>query len=131
MNSSSRTITDLIILMEEIWQKIPVLTINNISFTSICEVFNKLAMSFPPRLWRHQLAYTVYIFCGRWQLIHTIERQLLSEHLTGILSKGLEALMDGPRTQDLTTLYSLFSRVKDGLNELCSHFNAYIKVTCL
>ncbi|XP_063395536.1 cullin-4A [Cydia fagiglandana] len=63
----------------------------------------------------------------KWQLIHTIERMLLSEHLTAILSKGLEALMDGPRHSDLTTLYNLFSRVKDGLNELCSHFNAYIK----
>lgn len=63
----------------------------------------------------------------KWQLIHTIERQLLSEHLTGILGKGLEALMDGPRLSDLTTLYCLFSRVKDGLSELCNHFNAYIK----
>ncbi|CAK1602414.1 unnamed protein product [Parnassius mnemosyne] len=63
----------------------------------------------------------------KWQLIHTIERQLLSEHLTGILTKGLEALMDGPRLADLTTLYNLFSKVKDGLNELCNHFNAYIK----
>ncbi|CAH0405175.1 unnamed protein product [Chilo suppressalis] len=63
----------------------------------------------------------------KWQLIHTVERQLLSEHLSGILSKGLEALMDGPRLSDLSTLYSLFSRVKDGLNELCNHFNAYIK----
>ncbi|CAH3951967.1 cullin-4A [Pieris brassicae] len=65
--------------------------------------------------------------CTKWQLIHTVERQLLSEHLTGILSKGLESLMDGPRLHDLTTLYNLFSRVKDGLNELCNHFNAYIK----
>ncbi|XP_050344991.1 cullin-4A isoform X2 [Nymphalis io] len=66
--------------------------------------------------------------CTKWQLIHTIERQLLSEHLTGILSKGLESLMDGPRLHDLTTLYNLFSRVKElGLSELCSHFNAYIK----
>ncbi|CAH2102132.1 unnamed protein product [Euphydryas editha] len=66
--------------------------------------------------------------CTKWQLIHTIERQLLSEHLTGILSKGLETLMDGPRLHDLTTLYNLFSRVKElGLNELCNHFNAYIK----
>lgn len=63
----------------------------------------------------------------KWQLIHTVERQLLSEHLSGILSKGLETLMDGPRLSDLTTLYNLFSRVKDGLNELCNHFNAYIK----
>ncbi|CAG4954062.1 unnamed protein product [Colias eurytheme] len=65
--------------------------------------------------------------CTKWQLIHTVEKQLLSEHLTGILSKGLESLMDGPRLNDLTTLYNLFSRVKDGLNELCNHFNAYIK----
>ncbi|PZC81372.1 hypothetical protein B5X24_HaOG212824 [Helicoverpa armigera] len=50
-----------------------------------------------------------------------------NEHLSGILGKGLEALMDGPRLQDLTTLYALFSRVKDGLSELCNHFNAYIK----
>ncbi|KOB64330.1 Cullin-4B, partial [Operophtera brumata] len=64
----------------------------------------------------------------KWQLIHTVEKQLLSEHLTGILGKGLEALMDGPRLSDLSTLYSLFSRVKDGLTELCSHFNSYIKV---
>ncbi|CAG9137007.1 unnamed protein product [Plutella xylostella] len=63
----------------------------------------------------------------KWQLVHTVERQLLSEHLAGILSKGLESLMDGPRLADLTTLYNLFSRVKDGLNELCSHYNAYIK----
>ncbi|XP_026739231.1 cullin-4A [Trichoplusia ni] len=63
----------------------------------------------------------------KWQLIHTIERQLLSEHLAGILGKGLESLMDGPRLPDLTTLYALFSRVKDGLSELCNHFNAYIK----
>ncbi|XP_028170954.1 cullin-4A [Ostrinia nubilalis] len=63
----------------------------------------------------------------KWQLIHCVERQLLSEHLTGILSKGLEALMDGPRLADLTTLYALFSRVKDGLAELCNHLNAYIK----
>ncbi|XP_050669616.1 cullin-4A isoform X1 [Leptidea sinapis] len=65
--------------------------------------------------------------CTKWQLIHCVERQLLSEHLTGILGKGLESLMDGPRLSDLTTLYNLFSRVKDGLNELCKHFNAYIK----
>lgn len=63
----------------------------------------------------------------KWQLIHTIERQLLSEHLTGILGKGLESLMDGPRLADLTTLYNLFSRVKNGLQELCTHFNCYIK----
>ncbi|XP_075976717.1 cullin 4 isoform X2 [Anticarsia gemmatalis] len=61
------------------------------------------------------------------QLIHSIERQLLSEHLGGILSKGLEALMDGPRLADLTTLYNLFNRVREGPPELCTHFNAYIK----
>lgn len=57
-----------------------------------------------------------------------MEKQLLSEHLTGILHKGLENLLEENRLADLTLLYSLFSRVKNGLNELCMNFNSYIKV---
>uniref|UniRef100_A0A6M2DJ61 Cullin-4B n=1 Tax=Xenopsylla cheopis TaxID=163159 RepID=A0A6M2DJ61_XENCH len=63
----------------------------------------------------------------KWQLIHSVERQLLSEHLTTILQKGLENLLEQNRIQDLTLLYSLFSRVKNGMTELCSQFNGYIK----
>lgn len=53
----------------------------------------------------------------------------MSEHLGGILSKGLPALLEAPRIPDLSLLYSLFSRVKNGLTELCAHFNTYIKVS--
>lgn len=62
------------------------------------------------------------------QLIYTIEKQLLSEHLTGILHKGLENLLEENRLNDLSLLYSLFSRVKNGLIELCINFNTFVKV---
>lgn len=60
-------------------------------------------------------------------LIYTVEKQLLSEHLTGILSKGLDGLLEGNRLPELSLLYALFNRVKNGTVELCSNFNAYIK----
>ncbi|XP_067008215.1 cullin-4A [Anabrus simplex] len=63
----------------------------------------------------------------KWQLIHTVEKQLLSEHLSSILHKGLEGLLEENRVTDLTLLYSLFTRVKNGLVELCLHFNTFIK----
>lgn len=64
---------------------------------------------------------------SRHQLIVTIERQLLTEHLTGILQKGMDNLMEENRISDLLLLYQLFSRVKNGVAELCTAFNAYIK----
>lgn len=63
----------------------------------------------------------------KFQLIHTVEKQLLSEHVTNILQKGLDGLLSENRIKDLTLLYQLFSRVKNGLTELCAAFNAYIK----
>ncbi|KAL1121990.1 hypothetical protein AAG570_003398 [Ranatra chinensis] len=63
----------------------------------------------------------------KWSLIHTVEKQLLSEHLTTILHKGLDSLLEENRVGDLTLLYNLFTRVKKGLSELCTMFNAYIK----
>lgn len=64
----------------------------------------------------------------RFSLIHTVEKQLLSEHLTSVLHKGLDSLLEENRVADLTLLYSLFTRVKKGLVELCLNFNTYIKV---
>nr|CAI5853256.1 unnamed protein product [Callosobruchus analis] len=61
------------------------------------------------------------------QLVHTVEKQLLSEHVNNILQKGLDQLLNENRIHDLTLLYQLLSRVKNGLTELCSAFNAYIK----
>ncbi|XP_059482651.1 cullin-4A [Neocloeon triangulifer] len=65
--------------------------------------------------------------CTKWALIHTVEKQLLSEHLTAILQKGLEVLLEEKRIKDLTLLYNLFSRVKNGPTELCNNFNSFIK----
>lgn len=61
-------------------------------------------------------------------MIHTVEKQLLSEHITSILQKGLSGLLDENRISDLSLLYNLYNRVKNGLVELCLNFNSYIKV---
>ncbi|XP_072370549.1 cullin-4A-like isoform X1 [Scyliorhinus torazame] len=62
----------------------------------------------------------------KW-LIANVEKQLLGEHLTAILQKGLNHLLDENRITDLTLLYQLFSRVKGGLQVLLQHWNEYIK----
>ncbi|XP_033868016.1 cullin-4A-like [Acipenser ruthenus] len=61
------------------------------------------------------------------QLILTVEKQLLGEHLTAILQKGLHHLLDGNRITELTLLYQLFSRLKGGLQVLLQHWSEYIK----
>lgn len=76
----------------------------------------------------YEINTLIVLYVCRHQLIYTVEKQLLSEHLSGILHKGLENLLEGNRLVDLSLLYSLFSRVKNGTNELCMNFNAYIKV---
>lgn len=60
-------------------------------------------------------------------LISCVEKQLLGEHLTNILQKGLDHLLDENRISDLTLMYNLFIRVKSGLQELCTYFSLYIK----
>ncbi|TRY97962.1 hypothetical protein DNTS_000291 [Danionella cerebrum] len=51
-------------------------------------------------------------------LIATVEKQLLGEHLSATLQKGLNNLLDENRIQDLSLLYQLFSRVRGGVQEL-------------
>lgn len=60
-------------------------------------------------------------------LIQCVEKQLLGEHLIAILQKGLDNMLDQNRVSDLKLMFDLFSRAKDGLPQLCSHFNLYIK----
>ncbi|TSQ81028.1 Cullin-4B [Bagarius yarrelli] len=60
-------------------------------------------------------------------LIATVEKQLLGEHLTATLQKGLNHLLDENRIQDLTLLYQLFSRVRGGVQVLLQHWIEYIK----
>ncbi|KAB1252809.1 Cullin-4B [Camelus dromedarius] len=60
-------------------------------------------------------------------LIATVEKQLLGEHLTAILQKGLNNLLDENRIQDLSLLYQLFSRVRGGVQVLLQQWIEYIK----
>uniref|UniRef100_A0A4X2M5B1 Cullin family profile domain-containing protein n=1 Tax=Vombatus ursinus TaxID=29139 RepID=A0A4X2M5B1_VOMUR len=60
-------------------------------------------------------------------LIATVEKQLLGEHLTAILQKGLSHLLDENQTHNLSLLYQLFSRVCNGIPLLLQHWTEYIK----
>uniref|UniRef100_H2TIT4 Cullin 4B n=1 Tax=Takifugu rubripes TaxID=31033 RepID=H2TIT4_TAKRU len=60
-------------------------------------------------------------------LIATVEKQLLGEHLTATLQKGLTHLLDENRILDLSLLYQLFSRVRSGVQVLLQHWIEYIK----
>ncbi|CAB1327449.1 unnamed protein product [Coregonus sp. 'balchen'] len=60
-------------------------------------------------------------------LISNVEKQLLGEHMTAILQKGLSILVDGNRVMELALLYQLFSKVKGGLPTLLQHWRDYIK----
>ncbi|XP_063244252.1 cullin-4A [Bacillus rossius redtenbacheri] len=65
----------------------------------------------------------------RRPLVSAVEEKLVADHLTNILQKGLDALLDENRIADLTLLYGLASRVQNGVAELCASFNAHIKRT--
>uniref|UniRef100_A0A8C5GVV6 Cullin-4A n=1 Tax=Gouania willdenowi TaxID=441366 RepID=A0A8C5GVV6_GOUWI len=60
-------------------------------------------------------------------LICCVEKQLLGEHLTAMLQKGLSTLLDEYRVTELALLYQLFSKVKGGLPTLLQFWRDYIK----
>ncbi|XP_008308129.1 cullin-4A isoform X1 [Cynoglossus semilaevis] len=60
-------------------------------------------------------------------LITCVEKQLLGEHMTAILQKGLSTLLDENRVTELSLLYQLFSKVKGGLATLLQFWRDYIK----
>lgn len=62
-------------------------------------------------------------------LISCVEKHLLENHMKQILQKGLDLLLDQNRVSDLSLLYTLFNRIKDGLKLLRQEFAAYIKKT--
>merc|ERR1719270_2724176 len=64
---------------------------------------------------------------SKWQLIHTVGKQLLAQHLSSILTKGLDMLLEENRIEDLQLMYSLLGRVKNGHVELCSKMAEYVK----
>uniref|UniRef100_A0A8C2LSN9 Cullin N-terminal domain-containing protein n=1 Tax=Cricetulus griseus TaxID=10029 RepID=A0A8C2LSN9_CRIGR len=60
-------------------------------------------------------------------LIVSVGKQLLGEHLTTILQKGLNNLLYENRIQDLSLLYQLFSRVQGEIQVLLQQWIEYIK----
>lgn len=60
-------------------------------------------------------------------LIEIVESELIENHMNLVLTKGLDQLLDDARIDDLVLLHSLLSRVPNGLTELCTFFNKYIK----
>ncbi|XP_060924007.1 cullin-4A isoform X2 [Limanda limanda] len=60
-------------------------------------------------------------------LISCVEKQLLGEHMTAMLQKGLSILLDENRVTELALLYQLFSKVKGGLPTLLQFWRDYIK----
>ncbi|KAG8452124.1 hypothetical protein GDO86_004064 [Hymenochirus boettgeri] len=60
-------------------------------------------------------------------LVACVEKQLLGEHLTAMLQKGLKNMLDENRIPELTLMYQLFSRVKGGQTILLQHWGEYIK----
>lgn len=64
---------------------------------------------------------------SKWQLVHTVEKQLISEHLQSILTKGLDMLLDENRKNELKLMYALLGRVKGGPAELKTKICEYVK----
>jgi len=64
---------------------------------------------------------------SKWQLVAVVERQLISEHLQTILSKGLDTLLEENRKAELKLMYSLLNRVKNGHGELRTKVCDYVK----
>jgi len=60
-------------------------------------------------------------------LLHLVVKQLLGEHVTTIITKGLDDMLRQNRKKDMKLLYSLIGRVKDGHVTLCQYFTSYIK----
>ncbi|XP_053747893.1 cullin-4B-like [Panthera pardus] len=61
------------------------------------------------------------------QLITMLEKQLLGEHLSAVLQKGLSFLLDENRIEDLSLVYQVFSKIECGFQVLLQHWIEYIK----
>ena len=64
---------------------------------------------------------------SKWQLIHTVETQLILKHMQTILSKGLDELLESNRKTELKLMYSLLGKVKGGHAELKTKICDYVK----
>lgn len=64
---------------------------------------------------------------SKWQLIHTVEKQLIAEHINTILARGLDILLEESRVPDLSLMYTLLAKVKSGTSEICAKMAEYVK----
>jgi len=60
-------------------------------------------------------------------LIKTVEKQLISEHLSSILTKGLDDLLSADRKPELRLMYSLLGKVIGGHAELKGKMCNFVK----
>lgn len=60
-------------------------------------------------------------------LIKTVEKQLISEHLSSILTKGLDGLLEEDRKPELKLMYALLGKVVGGHAELKGKMCDYVK----
>jgi hypothetical protein len=69
------------------------------------------------------------IFFSRVQLIHIVEKNLITIHIKDILAKGFDTLINENRFTSVALLYDLLLRIGQfGINELREAFGNYIKV---
>ena len=60
-------------------------------------------------------------------LIKTVEKQLISEHMSSILSKGLDNLLEQDKKVELKLMYNLLGKVTGGHAELKGKMCDYVK----
>jgi cullin-4 len=65
----------------------------------------------------------------RKPLILCLECELIEKHLSTLLQKGLDLMLEQNRVDDLALFYELLCKTRDGPKELCAAFSAYIKKT--
>lgn len=66
-------------------------------------------------------------FGTRKQLISLTEKYLIVDHMESFIAKGFEMMLHDNRCEELSLIYSLLSRTKEGLGLLKNSFSSYIK----
>ena len=61
-------------------------------------------------------------------LINCLEKYLVAEHVSTLLQKGFDSMMDENRISDLKLLYQLLNRISTGVDQLKVAYSQYIKV---
>lgn len=60
-------------------------------------------------------------------IINCLEKYLVGDHVSQILQKGFDTMLDEMRIQDLKLLYQLLSRIPNGIDQLKNAYSQYIK----